>query len=637
MMPLSDKVPDWRKNAPPGVTLAQAQAAFATGASLIVAPEKDLLHAEPGLPANSPAAKTLLPIIHPSVRDRWMSSTLAMYTPTLIENTIRGAMSGNLMSIWLMFDLMERTWPRLSKNLNELKLAVISLGWNLQPFALKGSKPTDEAQRRKRLIDQMIWTMRPDLKRNENDFDGTLYDVMDSVGKGIALLQTDYELRPVNISDDTKQPVYKDMWAPRATQWVHPRYYGYPSNSSAVGNEDDRLMLNAREILQGNPQANISAISGIWAEIPDEQFIVAITKQKSGHPLGASLLAILGYWWAAQTFTWDWFLNFAQVFGMPIRWATYAPGVQNQTIQDIMAMLQQMGNLAYGAFPAGTNLELKTGATDARNVPHKVLIDAADTICDILILGQTLTTTQGEHGSQGGAKVHNEVRQEKVMGTARHTAKTLNCGWLPGLCRLNFGDDRECPQLVPVDRSGKDGVAVATRWKTILSIPGATVTRSQFNEENDIIPPDDDDDVLVGTAGGNQQQQGEEGGGQGDTPDSLAQARGRRARASGAHDDVAATLVDHALADASGIAPRWLGAVRPIFEELIAKAKDGSLSDTDFIKAVEDAQTEMPDAFQRLDHKALERVIEQTMSASVVNGAIKGALARRPARKAVAA
>ena len=591
--------------------------------------------AVPQTPPAAPApvagkSAELAQIILPSVRDRWMTGLIGMYTPTLIENTIRGAMAGNLMSLWLMFDLMERTWPRLSKNLNELKTAVIAMGWNMQPFAMKGQKPTPEARRRARIMEQMIWTMRPDLERNENDFEDTLYDIMDGLGKGVALLQTDFERRPVNIATDPKKVQMQELWCPRSTQWVHPRYYGYPAGSG----KSDRLMLNVREVKQNNPGADLPTVDGTWAEIPRQQFIVSIFKQKSGHPLGGSMLAILGYWWAAHTFTWDWFLNFAQIFGMPIRWATYAPNIPGQSIQDILAMLQQMGSTAYAAFPQGTNLELKTGATDARNVPHKVLIDAADTICDIIVLGQTLTTTQGSHGSQALGNVHNEVRQEKIAGVAGRAAKILNVQWLPSICTLNFGDDSECPRLVPADTKGKDALAVASRYKIILSTPGVRVSKDQYYEENDlVVPDDDDDDVLTASAGGGQTQPGKPGGNGNDGPDDLEVAQaGSRQPCCSHHAKAAAAnrhLVDNALADATGIAPRWLGAVRPVFEGLIAKAKDSSLSDADLIAAIERAKKDLPEVFEKMDHDALGRVIEDAMAAATVTGAVRGSL-RRP-------
>jgi len=89
--------------------------------------------------------------------------------------------------------------------------------------------------------------------------------------------------------------------------------------------------------------------------------------------------------------------------------------------------------------------------------------------------------------------------------------------------------------------------------------------------------------------------------------------------------------VDNALADATSIAPRWLGAVRPIFEGLIAKAKADNVTDADFIAAVAAAQKQLPEVFEHMDHKSLERVIEQTMAAGVVNGVVRGALQRRKA------
>jgi phage gp29-like protein len=46
-------------------------------------------------------------IITPSARDRWMTSRMKDYTPERVENTIRGAMTGNLLAQWEMFDLME--------------------------------------------------------------------------------------------------------------------------------------------------------------------------------------------------------------------------------------------------------------------------------------------------------------------------------------------------------------------------------------------------------------------------------------------------------------------------------------------------------------------------------------------------
>jgi phage gp29-like protein len=81
-----------------------------------------------------------------------------------------------------------------------------------------------------------------------------------------------------------------------------------------------------------------------------------------------------------------------QIFGMPIRWANYDPNATQATRDAICEMLDNMGSAGWGAFPAGTALELKEAMKAGGDNAHKTLLDAPIRICDILILGQTLTT-----------------------------------------------------------------------------------------------------------------------------------------------------------------------------------------------------------------------------------------------------
>ena len=595
-----------RENARAGISLAQAgglppkrgeQAAPDVSPNTAAKPPTSapVDGAAPAVAAQPPSQVPLTLLIKPSARDRWLSSLISQYTPDYVETICRGAMAGNLVAQWQMFDLMEQTWPRLVKNLNELKNAVIDLEWNLQPFALKGQKPTPEAQRRAKVVEFILWNMQPDVKKNENDFEDTQYDVMDAIGKGISCLEIDYA-EAVETLDFGDGPT--SFLPVKATRWVHPRYYGYPNYPITK----DELMLNAKEVMFSNPDASFPDGS-LWAPFPDDKFIISIFKQKSGHPINANLLRILGFWWAASNFAWEWFLNFAQIFGVPIRIANYSDRVSNETIQLVENLLQDMGSSGYLAAPEGVKIEVLEALKSANENPQKVFIDAADIICDILILGQTLTTSQGSRGSQSLGNIHKDVRDEKVRATAKRVAKLLNLQFIRPICRKNFGDDRFCPWLQPANNQAKDAVATATKYKTLLSINGVRVSQQQFYEDNDLVIPQEGDDVLVGSpAGGGQQPPGGDssgGPGSGDESDEGPVTAGARqaGRHCGCNHAAVASaraadrrLVDNALADATGIAPRWLGAVRPVFEGLIAKAKDSSLSDADLIAAIEKAK-----------------------------------------------
>jgi phage gp29-like protein len=594
-------------------------------------------------PAPAPAQVPMSLIIRPSARDRWQSSLISQYTPTYVENICRGAMAGNLLSQWLMFDLMEQTWPRLQKNLKELKDAIIDLEWNLQPFALKGQKPSDEAQRRARILEHIIWNMDPDMKANENDFDDTIFDVCDALGKSISVLEMDIPSEPVQVNlGDTVEWVFPLQ----ATRWVHPRYYGYP-NYPVVG---DELMLNAKEVKFSNPAAQLSEDDGsIWMKFPDDKFIISMFKQKSGHPINSGMLRVLGFFWAAQNFTWEWFLNFAQIFGQPIRWATYDPNALQETITLVENLLRDMGSSAYAAFPAGTDLKIIEAMKGGGENPQKVLIDSADTICDLVVLNEAMSSEHGGAGGRGGgtqasATVGKTKRDEKVHAVAGKAAKILNQQLLKPLCRINFGDDQLCPYFEPAAAQAKDGVAVATKYKTVLSIPGVVVSKQQFYEDNDLVVPGDGDDVLIGQASGGQNQNtpGGPGGPGADDPNNpdpenegpvSGSARGAQRRCIHAHAKAPADtqIVNRTLEDLTGVSEKWLGEVKPFFHELIAKAKDEALSDADFISALAKAKKQIPELFHKLDAGALAKAFENAQGAAVVNGAVRGAVDRRKA------
>lgn len=75
-------------------------------------------------------------------------------------------------------------------------------------------------------------------------------------------------------------------------------------------------------------------------------------------------------------------------------------------------MLRNMGNAAWGAFPAGTDLQILNGSQPGvagSAEPTERLMFLADRACDLLFLGQTLTSEEGKNGSYALGNVHREV------------------------------------------------------------------------------------------------------------------------------------------------------------------------------------------------------------------------------------
>ena len=546
----------------------------------------------------------VMQIIQPQARDRWLSSAAREYTPETIETTIRGALSGNLVAQWQMFDLMEGTWYRLQKNLQEVKSAVLGVDWTIQAWAEEGSKPSAQAQLRKKLLNDAIWSMRPKAAKDENDFEGMLWNLMDCWGKGFSVQEIDWELS--NLKSEIS-----NLIVPRATRWIHPRYYGYAPDG-------DELMLCMREIRQQGTGVRDQGTAD-FVPFPAHKFLIGISKEKAGHPIGGSLLRCLGFWWVVTNFSGEWMLNFAQLFGQPIRWATYDPS--NKGLLDVICeMLENMGSSGWAAMPAGTALELKEAAKSGADNPQAFLLQFAEKICDIRILGQTLTTDVGASGSRALGDVHQTVRGDVIDKVAGLCARILNQQFIPAFCEVNFGDSGECPYFAPARKEAQNELAMAQRDE-ILIRNGMIFPQNYAHERFNVPIAQEGEPVLE------PRKAAAPPGAPGFGPRTLDSRAAVHAK------DATDQLVENVLEDLTSVQARWLAGVKPFFARLAELFKDDKVTDQELIATIEAAQREMPELFDKLDTKALADAFEAAMGAAVVNGAVQGAMKRRLPRK----
>lgn len=264
---------------------------------------------------------------------------------------------------------MCRTWPRLVKNVAELKNAVCDLVWTVQD--------PEGREDLKHLAERARDGMKGNYKEDGQGWRGTINGLLDGWFCGVSVREIDWEVRGC-----AHMP---QAWLPRQTRRVHPRWYGWDAESGLFGMR--------------------SPGSDALADFAADKFLVAINNVSFGHPCGGALLRSLAWYWCAANFSADWLLSFAQIFGQPIRWGNYDNS--DPALRDIMAdMLENMGSAAWAAAPNGCTLELKEPSNKGSDNPQRQLIDLADTACDLLILGQILTGTPGDAGIGDVLRVH---------------------------------------------------------------------------------------------------------------------------------------------------------------------------------------------------------------------------------------
>ena len=166
--------------------------------------------------------QSLPSIIRPQVRERWLLPQVGAITPQYIEMTLRGALVGAHLPQWELFNLMEDTWPRLRKNVLELKMAVRNRRAVFEAYRDEDEAESPTATERMKLVSAALRQMQPDPAADEGAFDEMVGDILDAWFKGVSVLEIDWHLA------QTRQ--LGRFVAPRCTRWASPVNYAWDEN-----------------------------------------------------------------------------------------------------------------------------------------------------------------------------------------------------------------------------------------------------------------------------------------------------------------------------------------------------------------------------------------------------------------------
>jgi len=408
-------------------------------------------------------SQNLQSVLLPQASNRWMMPALSWVTPEYIQRILSASlMGGRPAEEQALYEMMMQTWPRLVKNVSELKNAVCGLDWVVQ---------SDESttQRMTGLASRCRDGMKGDYRFDGKGWRGTIHGLLDGWFCGVAVREIDWEVRGALSAG------YATL--PRQTRRIPAEYYGWDSVSGIFG----LYLPGSNEI----------------SDIPECKFLVGMNNSSFGHPSGGALLRSLAWYWCAANFSADWLLSFAQLFGQPIRWGTY-DATQPEMKALMEEMLENMGSATWAAVPAGANLELKEPAKTGSDNPQKQLIEIADTACDLLVLGQTLTSDVGSSGSRALGEVHFNVRSDIIDAAADWVAEVLNEQLLTSVAALNGiqgNEDSKLPWYEPGAKTVHDPKSNAERIKLILEA-GIPLSKAYVYEQLQAPVPGDGDELF---------------------------------------------------------------------------------------------------------------------------------------------
>ena len=425
-------------------------------------------------------------IIRPSARDFEPQLFGRCLSPDAISGILNGGTLGDLAPQHDLFNLMEDTWPRLRANLQKIKSAARKLPLNVQPWTDKNGKPSATAQEKAAFIESALHLHGGISDTSHNPLQTAVYELMDAVARGISAVEIDWQTR----ADGFLVPV--------GFRRVPIRYLAIADDGTLALNlppepRGGMAPLRGRPVFQPFSPSDVQP----FGNFPGK-FLVGIFRSKSG-PLGeAAQLRALAPLWLGHMLGWEWLVQKTELFGTPFRWATYPSTATQADIDVITGALRNMGTAAWGAFPQGTNLQFLQGAVpgvSGPNDPTERLLAIADRACDLLLLGQNLTSEINDQGSRAAAEVHREVELDLYETYAEFIIAVLNDQLIPALIRFNWGDETEVP-FVDVDLARTDrDEQMATRDKLLFQDMGLPVSL-QFLYERHKVPCPGKDEAL---------------------------------------------------------------------------------------------------------------------------------------------
>lgn len=395
-------------------------------------------------------------------------------TPERLNRIMVAAEQGDLVGQIELADDMEERDAHLYAELGKRRGFVTSLDWDIEPPA--NATPAEEklAKQVRGWLDMVV--------AQANGVTGgmsvLIATMLDGVLKGFAAQELVWDY----VSDGTGRKVM----VPRAT-WQPQRWF----TTSA---DRRRFLLRSREMSQATGE--LPAVMG--EELVPLAWLMHVHPARNGYLARGSLVRVLAWPYLFKNYSVRDLAEFLEIYGLPLRLGKYPAGAGDKEKLALLQAVTQIGHNAAGIIPQSMQLEFQAAAAGTE-VPFAAMWDRMDAAESKAILGQTLTASEGQHGTQALGNVHNEVRHDIGEDDARRVAETITRQLIGPLVALNVAgaDPRRLPRFV-FDTGEPEDLALYADALPKLAKSGMKIGRKWAQVKLRIPEPEDGEDVLQG-------------------------------------------------------------------------------------------------------------------------------------------
>lgn len=408
--------------------------------------------------------------------------------PKQIESILRMSSGGSLWQQYQLHRRMEESWPTYRKCVLELKRSVAGAKYVAHPYTQPGKRPTPSAMEKADLVNRALAQgFQPDRFADEDEASGMIFDLCEALPMGISIVEMIWD-------EDAVDPAGNSESLVRASAWVNPRNYTFtPDGRIGVANISETGNMG---------YANNVKTQDVYSD-PDK-FLVAKLKSKSGSPLTAGLMRTLADIWTIVVYGRDYARLYMQKYGNPFLDIAYDAGITDQSMIDNFEKLARMAaNQGYCVHPNNSEVKITQAHSMGGDQAQIAMMRIADEACQLLFLGQTLTTkVDAAGGNRALGEVHNTVRGEILEAYTNWIARILTFQFADSILRVNYGKayekNPERPTVMP-DMTRPLTAGEQAEYITRMSASRIPVIAEPIYKRAGLEMPQPGDHVLNGT------------------------------------------------------------------------------------------------------------------------------------------
>jgi len=336
-------------------------------------------------------------------------------TPEILGDALAAADQGDTVTQYEIFEKTERD-PKVARLYFRRRTMVTGKTLIIAP-AIEGDAKAEKASD---LCKEMLLGING--QGGIENFSDGLYDLSDAIGKAFAVSQV--------------------AWEQDGGQFVPRRFISWPQvqfnlgDPSAFEKQDhDRVFINTDDDTRGKP----------LDEFPAGQWLLHRHKQFSQPLARAAMFRSVVWFQMFKTFGYGDLSIWLERFGIPPRQGRYEPGTPKDDQNALLKAVRDMGKDHYAIFPNNGTIEVLEMNGTKGEAPHPVMIKHCNDEISVVIMGNTMATTQGDKGARSIKESYQIEEYEQAEHDSVKLAATLRLQLCRPMVIANLGPDFPIP------------------------------------------------------------------------------------------------------------------------------------------------------------------------------------------------